>query len=947
VGGGKTKTEMGAVLPCGMPAGNAVPAQGKAQPTPPAQTFALQVHVQSKGKNVSGARVTVAEVTKYTAANGIADFGKKEKGKFNTSVSFKENEDYVGPKKSTSISLSADTTKKIEVQTKNYVTPKVECEYSVVLLESKNSDHQGPKEKKIETHPTRIQISVQQTDATRPLKTGGRIECAPANVSFFLDEKCLKPMNGNVTHKQLNQNTPFDVFLRGKTEGKFNLKFTLDDTSDPLIVPKDNPTEQQEMGVVKLELKLHFQDLEEIKKLEIDQDTNPIDTYYTNLNALAWPEQKLMTPPEKTGHAGSMNARKPGRLLHVQKGGNHGRAKLILSKINPNHIPAEADNYSAMLECGLGVSLKKVVGSKTSNRLSGVTSDKPESGELAFFDKEFEGTKVTDLNIKFSDLKTEEKTFYVEGVKETDEVGSIKLDLGMDREPGGIAKKPKRNGDWARFTIVKVEEEKMKLKYKAKKGKPEAWDEDEKRFYINFKDGEEGRKIKIRANLTKKLEGIPIYFMLSGDKDNRKQANWGMDMPGTWDWSSMSEDLKQKDKDNRKDLLHLKKETDKKGKATMELVLPRFGGEKYTPACYVQEDYHLCKYIQGHTELEKKKPVLSKTTIEVWRKFWYRRVVAEGFTEQSVTTSEAKYKKVKATLEQFTPDIKISKAAIKAMRSNPVYPEYMVKKNGGNNDVLVISDINKGQFYKIIDAKKLPKKNKLTGKPALPELTIPIILCDAQWDNGGTSGAESTRPANLTSADFPISLSMDKLALDPPLQGGNLLASGSWQAAEWSVAGAWENVREGDLSKKDVTIDPGRASQYHVQISLPAAIAAVANTYVWLDNIVINGANGVYLGESAQRKILAVCGSEVVFNHVITHEIGHAFNQTPLEGQTDAINIPKHPHQYVKLGSHCGFNNQACVMHGLVDSNEIPHYLREYCPNCHPYLIVEDFSEYK
>ena len=58
--------------------------------------------------------------------------------------------------------------------------------------------------------------------------------------------------------------------------------------------------------------------------MQVDPDTNPEATYYTNLKNKVLPVQKLMTDDEKIGQVAKCNAAKPGRLLHLQGGASSG-----------------------------------------------------------------------------------------------------------------------------------------------------------------------------------------------------------------------------------------------------------------------------------------------------------------------------------------------------------------------------------------------------------------------------------------------------------------------------------------------------------------------------------------------------------------------------------------------------------------------------------------------
>ena len=398
-------------------------------------------------------------------------------------------------------------------------------------------------------------------------------------------------------------------------------------------------------------------------------------------------------------------------------------------------------------------------------------------------------------------------------------------------------------------------------------------------------------------------------------------------MPTTWKWKDVPANLKHRDKNDRKDFLHLSAKTDSDGYAKTELVLSRFGGDKFQLSAYTDQDPHLAKYVHGHPDLEKKKPVFAAHTITVWRKFWYQVVKVEGMNSPAMNGAEGQYTDTKARM-QICSELQVTRATVDAMNPRAIYPRYMVVLNGGNADALVVSDTNKAQFFGGFAAE--------ADKP----IKVPILVCDAQWDEGGSSGS---RDAAAPAASFPIDLRMDKLVLNPPLQGGGLFVSGTWLAAEWDAAtGAWTNVRNGNLSNADLSVNAGRSDLHDVAVALPAGVGpTTAHIHLWLEDLVIQGADGPYLGEYAAERILSVYDptQPVDFQNTIAHELGHAFHQVT---QASLTGIPAHPHQYNSMGSHCSYNTDKCMMY---ESGPIVGSLNRYCDVCHPYVLVQDMSE--
>lgn len=876
----------------------------------------LKVRVVEKGKPkhlFTNAQVTTSITASLgptpTNDQGIADFGSVPEGPYQAKAKLSDEDakKFLAPDTPIDFSLATgdDRTVTIEAEPINTVTPKIEVEYKVVLLDPNLAQHQEPSEDKFHTDVTYFEISFTQTNKTYPFRKGASLTCSPANAEIYFDKRCRPEdkLAGNLTPEQLKNGAKVKLYLKGVTAGKFTLKLDLEDPADPHIVRDKNPAEE-EMGVARLELQIHHFEEADLKALQVDQDVDPLSTYHTNLKNKDLPDQKPMSDADKV---------KKGRFLHQQDGKNFGRSKVLLKKLDSGQWPAGSENYDVIL------------------------TSHASSGSLALFNKEWEGDKKdAPFKIKVSEALKADTELWAEGAGTSSKLRGIRLEAGLDRDPGGLAKTPKRNGDWGRFTVIKID--KVQLEYKPEKDKPVAWDEKEQRFYINFDSDPDGRKITIGVRLSEKLKDVPIHFMLAPDKDNMKAANWGEDMPSTWKWKDITPDVKSKDREDRKNVLHLQVKTDDKGYAKQELLLSRFGGDKFVPAAYMEQDPHLAKYIHGHTDLEKKKPVFAKKSITVWRKFWYQIVKVQGITAPGVGPAEQKFDLVRATMKLCKP-LPVKRKTVKKMNPQAIYPRYMVVLNGGNADALVVSDSNKAQFFNDFKAE---------GKRPLK---IPILICDAQWDEGGDSAAVAQNA--LQPGDFPRAIQTDKLVLNPPLQGGDLLVSGDWTAAEQdpdpAKAGTpaeWQNVRNGSFTNADLTVDPNRNHLRKVTVALPAGVGPTTPaTRIWIDNFVVQGADGPYLGEysPSTERILAVFDptEPVDFQNTIAHELGHAFHQVMEPGATPA-GIPAHPNQYLSQGSHCNKHTDKCLMY---QSGPIAGSLNQFCEVCHPYVLVEDMSK--
>ena len=842
----------------------------------------------------------------------------------------------LGPAKDDRITVLGPATGALEVRICNIVTPKVELEYKIVLWDRKLSDKQKAGETKILPSPTYIEVSASQTVPAYAYDKTGTLAFAPANVDAFTDEACTTKLTADLTAAQLLATPRTKIWLRGKTRGKYNVKLTLADPATDSIRLDKNPTPDQEMGVVELQLKLHQQDVPTLKTAQIDPDTNPEATYYTNLKNKTL-DQILLADADKIGEGSKDDAAKPGRMLHAQAGANFGRAKLIVAKLNPDHLPAGTDDYDIPLKLGRGWAPDSGVGALKPEDLQGGGQDTPPSGSVAFYDAEFDGAIKNNPSYKISVLKAADQTLWVQGATETDQVCDVRVDAGMDRTPGGLAKTPKRNGDWTRYTVVKIEE--VKLDYTPVGGQPVAWDDAKKEWYINMQTdaaaANPGRKIKIATKLTKKFKNVELFFMLAPDANNKKAANWGKDLPGTWTWSAITADVKYLDKADRKNFLHLSEKTDADGKASKELSLSRFGGDKFRPAVYIGQDAHLAKYVEGNTDLENRKPVWATDKIVVSRKFWYQLIEVAGVNNPGVAGAVGQYELVKARMEQATAVV------VNPAPAGSLYPKYMVKIGGDNSNALLVSNLNKNSFFTGVTAEG--------DKP----VKVPILICDAQWDTGPNTTAYNS---GWVPAATVLEATTDRLLLKPALDGGALYVSGSVQCrAPGGGGGGTVNGPTVNLSDANLEVTNPRTSLKRIKITLPATVQAFVDTHpgatVSVVNLVMKGAKGPYLGESFQKKVLAVYKPEqaIDFQNTIAHEIGHGFKQVLRSGQQPA-GAPVIPTQYisydsdgVSTGSHCNHATNKCVMY---QSGPITGSLNRFCDDCHPYLLSTDMAVY-
>lgn len=847
---------------------------------------------------------------------------------------------------------------KFRLERINLVTPKIEEEYKVVILDRGLAAHQAgePDAGKLHPEATRVELSVTETNREQyPFKTTGKLKCVPENVEVFLDQDCKTPFTDDVKAESISGGKKLHLWLRGKSAGKFDAFLELADTGDPRIrAIKESP--KIGMGVVELVLEVHQHDVAAVRAIPVDPpDTDPISDYHTHLNNTDLPDQKVMTDADKV---------KIGRLLHEQKDSNHGRAKLVVKKLVAAQWPAGTDDYEIYL-----------------NRTN-------TSGALELFDAQWDGAQapLPAGPFKVSELKANEKTLWVQGSTACAKWRDVRLDLSLDRAEGGLAKDVKRNADWARFTVVSLNE--IKLDYTPEALKANAWDSVEKRFFINLKADPDGRKITIGAQLSTQIKDVVLHFMLIEHKDNRKAANWGVDLPdgtralnptavvddaGTaqvfaanepkWVWKDLSADIKHLDKDDRKNLLHYSEKTDAKGYAKKEVKLSRFGGDKFYLAAYVEQDPHLAKYIDGHADLSKRKPVMTADPLQVWRKFWYKEVKVAGLLVSGFRDAADTYKDVKALMVPGTV-VEMPRTTADAINPPVIYKKHMVSYYsdatgyhnnfpGDTGDALVVGDATESDFFALAAAEG--------DKPVM----YPMLNAHALWVAGGAdpSAPVSTGPATYpwaTPAEFnsnSVKMTLSYQLLDPPLQGGTLLVRGKWAAQDWvphpnaatpsgpeqpagAAPGRWGNGRQGDLQAGDVSLDPNRSNPHDVRVTLPAGVVVGAFTRIKIFGLHVQCASN-FLGTSYPDGIVnAFTPNDLQdFVNTINHETGHSFQQV-VAGQPG--NVPKHPLQYQNQGSHCAFDNSSCVM---FESGPQLTSLNRYCPVCQPYMLVSDMSD--
>jgi hypothetical protein len=870
---------------------------GSVQPCPKAQRPKLLVKVSC---DVDDPKTICANVNAVgqkasKAKTGIADFGAVSPGTYTVSVAAilaPDDKDYVIlPAATSTVTLAQGDSKTVElkVDKKNIVKPKLELEYKVVMLDRGLGDLQDASQPKLLPDPTYVELSFTESSKTYPYPGGGKFSCTPDNVKVYLDAACTQELTADLTAQQLAADTKLKLYLRGKTAGKFSAKLELTDPSLPGVRVDEAAVEG--MGVVELEMVLHQH--ERAKLLNLKGKPDDADA----LNKLKLPKPAAMADAAKVT--------KMGRLLHEQDNGNFSRAKLLIKKYTKKHWPDGTDDYQIVL------------------------TQTATTGTLAIHGKEWDDDPKNPVKITVADLKAKEHEFWVEGGSATSALLDVKLDLGMDRADGGLAKTPKRHGDWAGFTVVKIDE--VKVDYQAP-ATGAAWDDTEKRFHINLLAGTEGRKVTIGAKLSVALADVDLHLMLAPDKDNRKKANWNVDMPKSWDWKKISADLKHLDKQDYKKYLHLSAKTDAAGYAKVEVILSRFGGDKFHPAAYIDQDPHLAKYVDGHAELAKRKPVTAKDdSITVWRKVWYQLTKDAGFTPPVADATEKAYEEVYTELELAnTFDFDAGSAPARTY-----YPEYMLKP--GSSSTAGVANI--GSYNKDDVAALLVTQ---TDQPVKRHLMVCAYQCDPKDPVTGKSEPIET---DMSGQAIDIYVGSNLYVVEPEMEnGGSMAVSVYWYRDS--------DKTQQPLAANAATVPIPRKKRGHIQVTLPAIVPPPSPDDAVYVVARCNTAKG-FLGESfSVRHTLAVydpTDNDDYFD-TITHEFGHSFNQTPRPGkQPDSL--PKHPKQKDRgQGNHCQLNDgkegkktkYLCVMY---DAGPMKWGIHKFCPKCQPYVLAEDFHK--
>jgi len=341
------------------------------------------------------------------------------------------------------------------------------------------------------------------------------------------------------------------------------------------------------------------------------------------------------------------------------------------------------------------------------------------------------------------------------------------------------------------------------------------------------------------------------------------------------------------------------------------------------------------------------KPSGTKLTIRkyiVWRKFWYQTTRLSGASLPDPSKAVACYKEVCADMLGGTQtDVTYTKTQLDAKEAgisdHTLYPEYMcIEGKTATTNRVIIGRHNEKAIRKF-----------LVADPKEP-VKMHLMYCDCQWDPENWS--------NAISKDVPHGLdttttTSSGACVKPALQG-NLLSDAEWVALD---ASGNPNGQHGNMDDTFIVIPKNRSGQFNeIEFKLPANVVSKSTGGGIRLTFKIAKA-GVYLGDSDGYQITVAYDSDATrVNATISHEIGHAFWQSP-KYEENAANLPKSFNNtekaklkvYADAGYHCSYQAVAwgtlyqqgtCTMATRSNKNK-----GKYCVLCKPFVRLQDMSE--
>ncbi|WP_437767843.1 choice-of-anchor D domain-containing protein [Sorangium sp. So ce764] len=350
------------------------------------------------------------------------------------------------PSDSPRIEVKAPVDGAVEIKPVDVVVPLLELEYNVVLLDKDLAQHQT--DAKILTAATRVEVALQES-VKGAFKKGAYLR--GANLSIYLDDKCttLYDQKTALPYEELTKAEKKKLYLKSKVVGDVDLKLALEANNAPGF--RITPEAEKKITVVALGLEMHA-------------------------FAEAEPHaEAAMCDKDKV---------EPGRVVHEQDAGQYGRAKLLVKKPDAKLWDMGGDDYKV------------------------VVSVHADTGALALFRADTGGGGSQKVELSKADFNGGDVPLWAEGTSAGDAVRHARVDVGIDRDPAGLPKDVKRNGDWARITVVKIT-----------KVTPDTPNYKQK-VNLTGVAADEGPKYKAKAHLSKALKDIKICFRVAGHQDN-------------------------------------------------------------------------------------------------------------------------------------------------------------------------------------------------------------------------------------------------------------------------------------------------------------------------------------------------------------------------------------------------------------------------------------------
>ena len=416
--------------------------------------------------------------------------------------------------------------------------------------------------------------------------------------------------------------------------------------------------------------------------------------------------------------------------------------------------------------------------------------------------------------------------------------------------------------------------------------------------YVNLasdsKEPTHGREVELVAHLDKPVAGITVYFKLIKDAKNKDGLPSRMQSTGLA--LSMQRDAS----------VH-SSVTDEKGIAKKAIKLGSFGGDKFKGIASLDS---ACK--------ENAAGSVSSTWITIWRRLWYQLTHHKALTPPSMSSAETKFKK--AFIDFVSePAVTHEKAA---------------------NGSVIVGSHNATEYHAL-------HKNLHPGQ------SVHVIFCDQQID--GSPARNNTVEAEFTKKDDFIkgTAGGTYILFDPPLAGGTLF-----------VSGTWENLHSGDKgtltgTAGSVTKNIGLCSyndKNFIKVSLPDNAKPTATHKVKV-KVTLSVASGPWGGDggTAPHNLIKISSDDTVHTMCVMHEIGHLINMGPMSYSVncpDGFEYGDHTKMYKSNGAHCYSGGSLVSGKGSGGTCIMYHQLNtsctlEYCSLCLPFVKAMSLETFK